>query len=65
MSTERHMPQLPKLPPRQDFLKHFDRHSAGVKLVALLLIVLMEWGRTALYVGVPSGVAWVIARHVA
>jgi hypothetical protein len=59
------MPHFPKLPQKQDFMKYFSRHCAGVKLLALLLIVLMEWGRTALYVGVPSGVAWVLVRHVA
>lgn len=57
MSTEQAMPQLPKLPPKQDFLKHFDRHCAGVKLLALLLVVLLEWGRTALYVGLPVSMA--------
>lgn len=59
------MPQLPKLPPKEDLMKYFNRHCAGVKLLALLLIVVMEWGRTALYVGIPSSVAWAIARHVA
>jgi hypothetical protein len=57
------MPQIPQQPPKQDFMKYFTRHCAGVKLLALLLIVLMEWGKTAMYVGVPSSVVWVIARH--
>lgn len=59
------MTHPPKLPPKLDLLKHFDRHSAAVKLLALLLIVLLEWGRTALYVGVPSVVAIALARHLA
>ena len=63
MRSEHPMPQLPKLPPKVDFLKHFDRHCAAVKLLALLLIVLQDWGRTALYVGIPSGVGLVIARY--
>jgi len=58
-------PQIPKLPPKQDLMKYFSRHCAGVKLLALFLIVLMEWGRTALYVGIPAGIALAIARHVA
>lgn len=57
------MPHIPQLAPKQDLLKHFARHCAAVKLVALVLIVIGDWGRTALYVGIPSGLAWVAARH--
>jgi hypothetical protein len=64
MDTEPPMPPIPKLPSRPDLLKHFTRHCAAVKLLALGLIVIGDWGRTALYVGIPSGLAWLVARHV-
>jgi hypothetical protein len=33
------MPQLPKLPPKLDLLRHFKDHCALVKLLALVLVV--------------------------
>lgn len=59
------MPRFPKLPPRQDFMKYFEHHGALVKLAALLLIVLLEWGRTALYVGVPVSMAMGLHKWLA
>jgi hypothetical protein len=51
------MAKLPKLPPKQDFMRYFQNHHALVKLAALVLIVLLEWGRAALYVSLPISVA--------
>jgi hypothetical protein len=52
MSPEPDMTLL-KLPDKLDQLKHFQRHCAFVKLLALLLIVLRDWGAVALAVGLP------------
>jgi hypothetical protein len=59
------MPRLPKLPPRLDLLKYFQSNHAAVKLLALLLVVLLEWGRTALYVGLPASLAVGLHKWVA
>ena len=63
MRSERPMPQLPKLPPKPDLLKHFDKHCALVKLLALVLIVILEWGRAAVYAGVPTAAVLAVAKH--
>lgn len=59
------MLNLPLMPPKQDLLEHFARDCAGVKLIALVLIVVLEWARTARYVGIPVWAGLLIAQHVA
>lgn len=48
------MLHLPKLPPKPDLLKHFQGHHAAVKLLALALMVVWDWGRVAAYGGAAA-----------
>lgn len=56
------MPQLPKLPPRQDLLKHFTGHCALVKLLALVLLVLRDIAIAGAATGAPMAVYYA-AKH--
>lgn len=58
------MPQLLQLPPRPDPLKHFAKEHFTVKLLALVLVVLWDWGKTALWVGFPSAAGWAAAKYL-
>lgn len=64
MPSEQPMPPILQVPPKVDLLKHFARHCAAVKLLALLLMVLMRWGEVALLVGIPTGVGLLVAQRV-
>lgn len=54
------MPQLPKLPHKPDLLKHFNRHCALVKLLALVLLVVRDVGIAGAATGVPLAVYYAV-----
>lgn len=59
------MSQLPKRPPRPDLLKHFQRHCAGVKLAALVLLVVRDVGIAAAVGGGCIGSVALLVKHLA
>jgi hypothetical protein len=59
------MPQLPKLPPKQDLMKYFQGHSALVKLLALVLLVMRDVAVAGAATGAPVAVYYAVRHWVA